>query len=290
DIIIPSIQLVPNQSIFNPWTFLSEPFVETNILKYFISIIILYFGITYLERHWNLNNENKIFSETVYFITIISIITNFITVLIKFIIALSTSSSSTTDLSLPVEHGIFSISMSFIVVLKQLSPEHNIKLLKTISIRIRQLPFLILSLTFLLSLIRLSITPIVPIFTNFYITWVYLRYYQLNNIADLLPSTTTTNSTSNSNSLVRGDASDTFAFIQFFPSQLQSYLKPLCRLTYHSSVFLGLFKPFNDDDIESGNLRTIKRLNTINSGGSMTGEIADRRRQVALKVLGDRVG
>ncbi|KAG7813576.1 hypothetical protein KL921_001122 [Ogataea angusta] len=278
EIVVPVLQLVPNRALFYPWTLLTETFVETSVLKFLIAVTVFYFGINYLEKHWNLNNENKIFSETVYYITIVTVATNGSTVLLEMLFhVLSFQSAKLTE---PVNHGVYSLMMSFVVVLKQLSPEHNLKIFNTVSIRLRQLPFILLCTAVVVSLITRSLVPVVPIFNNFYVSWVYLRYYQINTLSDLLPS-------NNTRSMVRGDASDTFAFIQFFPAGLHKVLRPLCRACYHTSALVGIIRPFNDDDIESGNLRTIKRLNTQTT--TVTREIADRRRQVALQVLGERV-
>ncbi|KAG7709410.1 hypothetical protein KL914_001800 [Ogataea haglerorum] len=278
DIVVPVLQLVPNRAFFYPWTLLTESFVETSVFRFLIAIAVFYSGINYLEKHWNLNNENKVFSETVYYITIVTLATNGSTVLLEMLFHLLSFQSA--KLTEPVNHGVYSLIMSFVVVLKQLSPEHNLKIFNTVSIRLRQLPFILLCAAVIVSLTIRSLVPVVPIFNNFYVSWVYLRYYQVNTLSDLLPS-------NNTRSVVRGDASDTFAFIQFFPAGLHKALKPLCRACYHTSALLGIIRPFNDDDIESGNLRTIKRLNTQTT--TVTREIADRRRQVALQVLGERV-
>ncbi|KAH3665768.1 hypothetical protein OGAPHI_003956 [Ogataea philodendri] len=278
EIIVPILQLVPSQSIFYPWTFVTESFVEWSILTYALSVVVLYFGINFLEKHWNVNNESRVFSETVYFIIIVATVTNITTVLIEITVHMLSLSSS--ELTVPLKNGIFSLIMSFVVVLKQLTPEHNVKVFKTFSIRLRQLPFIVLSATLFVSIVTRSLKPVVPMFNNFYVSWFYLRYYQINTINDLLPS-------NSSRSTVRGDASDTFAFIQFFPVAAHRVLKPISRTTYHTAALIGLIRPFNDDDIESGNLRTIKRLNTAST--TVTSEIADRRRQVALQVLGERV-
>ncbi|GME81565.1 unnamed protein product [Ambrosiozyma monospora] len=289
DIIIPTLQLVPSQFFYYPWTLLTETFVETSILKFFVALIVLFAGVNYLDSNWNVSNNSnsnsadaKVVNVTAKYIILVSLLTNVTSVLIKVFLALAFNA---VDLRLPLSHGIYSILMSFVVVFKQLSPEHNLKLFKIWSIRVRQIPFIILCIATLASILLQSLEPVIPIYNNFYISWAYLRYYQLNVTAELLPSSA---SGIQQTSLVRGDASDTFAFIQFFPEEIHRFLKPVCRAVYHTSALLGLIRPFNDDDIESSNLRTIKRLNT--TATSVTRDIADRRRQVALKVLEQRVG
>lgn len=301
DVVVPAIQLVPSKFFMYPWTLLTEPFVETSIIRFILSIVIVFVGTEYLESNWNLQqaaglqitgSSSSILDETSYYLVIVTLATDLACVIIKSATAVF-GLSSTSMLAKPLNMGMFAIFMSFIVVVKQLSPESNVKVFSVIKFRLKRLPFILLSFALFVSVLRLSITPfLTPLFINFYISWFYLRYYQINHVADILPTATNSgSSTSSGSSTVRGDASDTFAFVQFFPDRWHSYLRPVSRFFYHSSVFLGVFKPFNDDDIESSNLRTIQRLNKgTRSNGSSSNSDTDRRKRIALKVLEQKVG
>ena len=55
-------------------------------------------------------------------------------------------------------------------------------------------------------------------------------------------------------------------------------------------VCLGIITPFNDDSIEQGNIRAQKRLEQANqTQKSVANSVAERRRQVALQVIEDRI-
>ncbi|QPG72760.1 hypothetical protein FOA43_000061 [Brettanomyces nanus] len=295
-VVVPSLQLVPSKFFLYPWTLLTATLVQTSIFRLIVSLVITFFGIEYLQSNWTAANigyssNKRIFDETVHYLFVVPLVTNILFVLLKSSLAVLGLTSS-VSLFHPINYGIYSVVMSFVVVIKQLSPEYNVKLFKVIKFRLKRLPFIILSVALFVSIfITSSLDPFfTPLFINFYVSWCYLRYYQISYVGDILPTTAGSTTATTSSSTVRGDASDTFAFIQFFPDNWQRYLKPMSRFFYHSSVFLGLFRPFNDDDIESSNLRTIQRLNKSNAvDGANSNDDSDRRKRVALKVLEQRV-
>ncbi len=299
DVVVPAIQLVPNQFVFYPWTLLISPYVQTSLFQFLSALPIMFFGTQYLESNWNLNEaeglrtpDKGLFGETIRYLFIVTLSTNLVCVLFKsFAVVLGISPSSV--ISSPTNFGISTILMSFIVVVKQLSPESTAKVFSFFRFRLKRLPFIVLTLALAMSLaIFQSFSPFfIPLFVNFYISWFYLRYYQINHVGDILPTTTNESHATAHSSTVRGDASDTFAFIQFFPDGCHDYLKPVARFFYHSSAFLGLFRPFNDDDIESSNLRTIQRLNKSNAiDANGSSDESSRRKRIALKVLEQKVG
>lgn len=299
DVVVPAIQLVPNHFVFYPWTLIISPYVQTSPLQFLFALPVMFFGTEYLESNWNFDDaeglrapEKGIFGELIRYLLIVTVTTNLICILFKSF-AVVFGMSAADSIASPTNFGIFTILMSFIVVVKQLSPESNVKVFSFFRFRLKRLPFIVLSLALVVSLVIFrSFSPFfMPLFVNFYISWFYLRYYQINHVGNILPTTASESHTTSHSSTVRGDASDTFAFIQFFPDNCHDYLKPIARFFYHSSAFLGLFRPFNDDDIESSNLRTIQRLNksnTIDANGS-SGE-SSRRKRIALKVLEQKVG
>ncbi|GME67199.1 unnamed protein product [[Candida] boidinii] len=334
---VSDLQLVPIDSIFKPWVYITSSFLETTTIDFLLGLIVLYFGSKYCESIWNysgsIGTNSKIFSESIWFLIVVAIFSNITSVLIN-ILFVDLFGLNPNVLSIPLNYGLLTLLMAFVVVLKQQSPEHSIKLFNgSLKLRIKQLPLLLLILSLAISLlVTKSLFPYIPIANSFYISWFYLRYIQVNSLSELLPTSEAsssgetangddasrniaTSSNLSSSSIVRGDASDTFAFIQFFPDFTKPYLKPICRFFYHSSVFLGLIKGFNDDDIESSNLRSIKRFNSRSVGGVEQGsnlfsslsftsnqsqnrsntdenatDVAERRRQFALKVLEERVG
>ncbi|ODV95668.1 hypothetical protein PACTADRAFT_34223 [Pachysolen tannophilus NRRL Y-2460] len=320
EVVIPSMELIPTSVVYNPWVFLSATYTESNVFQYAAGLFILYYGVRYCEKSWNYNNNNNVNieekpstlfgSETVVYLSITGILTNFTTVL-NYIVIASFVQDKSVLLSRPIKHGILSILMSFIVVLKQFSPEHDLKFFKgKIQFRVKQLAFLILTLSALASIVFKSLTPFFPITNNFFIAWYYLRFIQSTNLNNepILPTmTSSSNASGNANGggsnpittaserRIRGDASDTFAFIQFFPDFLKPYLRPVIDFLYKIFSTLGLVHNFNADEVETGNLRAIKRISVLgvgggNSGNNSANSAAERRRQLALKVLEERVG
>ena len=53
DIVIPALQVVPSQVLFNPWTLWTATFVEITPHQFMIGLVIVWFGVTWLEQHWN---------------------------------------------------------------------------------------------------------------------------------------------------------------------------------------------------------------------------------------------
>lgn len=49
---VPYLTLVPQQSIFYPWVFLTTSFVEQNLLTLVVTAVTILYGGRYLERAW----------------------------------------------------------------------------------------------------------------------------------------------------------------------------------------------------------------------------------------------
>ena len=93
---------------------------------------------------------------------------------------------------------------------------------------------------------------------------------------------------------MKGDASDTFAFVAFFPDAVHPFLAPVCDGVYSTLVQLKLCTPFSDEAIEAGNENAASRSEGLPSimngrGGSGRRAEAERRRAVALKALDQRL-
>ena len=117
---------------------------------------------------------------------------------------------------------------------------------------------------------------------TFFASWSYLRFFQ--KLAPLnCPSLPTTNSQGGQEILV-GDASDTFQLIYFFPDLIKPILRPIFNFIYNVVVVkFKVIKPFHDIDIDIGN--TIAE----NRGAKKIMTVEERRRQLALQVLEERM-
>ncbi|KAI3404948.2 hypothetical protein KGF56_002277 [Candida oxycetoniae] len=274
---VPYIQLIPKSTIFFPWVIVSAIFAEITIVSFVFSFVVLIVGSKFAEKFWG-------YYETVKFVLVIGSVTNLITVLIAIISNLFRSDGYSMDL--PLGGGI-SYYFGFLVVFKQLIPEHNIVLFQgLVNFRIKHLPFaLLIVLSFWSILISHSLYPAIPSIVSFLVAFNYLRFFQPLRTEPTLPISS--NDSANGSILI-GDASDTFQLIEFFPSVTKPYLGPVFNQVYEFSVFLGIVTPFNDERVQQSNSRAQKRQeNQVNN--IVASSVAERRRQVALQVIEERI-
>lgn len=280
DLIIPYVQLVPRYAIFYPWVFFTAIFAETSIVAFIVSLAVLYVATSYVEKFWG-------FKEVVKFILIIGTITNFSTVLVT--IVSNIFRGDVLGMDKPLGGGI-SYYFGFLVVLKQLIPEHNVVLFQgLVNFRVKHLPSLMLLIAGVWSGVARSLYPFVPSVYSFFVSYIYLRFFQSLFSDPILPVTSATGDQTNS-SVVRGDASDAFQLVEFFPSVLKPYLSVVINAIYDVFVLLGLVTPFNEEVIEQSNIRAQKLSEQASQASKLiANSVAERRRQVALQVIEDRI-
>lgn len=270
DIVLPHLQLIPSKVIFNPWTLLISNFIQTTPFNFLSCIIILFLSINFLYHQWYSDFLDQTTSEILKFLSFIIILTNFTCLILSIIINLFILNNS-NYLQLPLNLNLFILILPISIVAKQLKPETNIKILSFFKFRFKKLPFILLSCSLVLSLLKLSYIPFLPILLSFLNSWFYLRYIQKNNF---------------NNTSINGDPSDIFKLVDFFPDSFKIVLNPLFNSIYNLSILLGLINYWNDDDIDNANLNSINRLNNSNSSNT---NIDERRKQIALKILQQNV-
>lgn len=278
-LIIPYVQLVPRYAIFYPWVFVTAIFAEVSIFSFVLSFAVLFVSTGYVEKFWG-------YKELLKFLLLIGTLTNFFTVIITIVSNIFRSDVSGMDK--PLGGGI-SYYFGFLIVLKQLIPEHNVVLFQgLINFRAKHLPFIVLTLVLAWSLCARALYPALPSVLSFFIAYNYLRFYQSVFADPLLPITTASGENSNT-VIVRGDASDAFQLVEFFPSVAKPYLAPVFSGIYELSVLIGVVTPFNEEAIEQGNARSQKlSLQLKQANRLLSNTVAERRRQVALQVIEDR--
>jgi len=99
--------------------------------------------------------------------------------------------------------------------------------------------------------------------------------------------------------VVKGDASETFAFVQFFPDSIQAIISPLVNSIWKLMVGFKVIVPFSEEAIEAGNVQASARaenglpnmMNNMQVGEGAGGrrEEAERRRAITLKALDQRL-
>ncbi|ESO91160.1 hypothetical protein LOTGIDRAFT_105656 [Lottia gigantea] len=163
-------------------------------------------------------------------------------------------------------YGLAGFIAAFSVAVKQVMPDHILFTSPFGKLRNTHIPLLLLVTAVTLRLIGLLDSAYPYLFGwGIVVSWIYLRFYQKH---------------SNGN---RGDMADNFSFGSFFPSQLQPIVGILAN-----TIFLGLVKlkickkPQRRYDVSSPTTLTISLPGT-------DPQDAERRRQVALKALNERL-
>lgn len=173
-------------------------------------------------------------------------------------------------------NGTIPLQISFLVAFSQLVPAHTVTLFRGIvSLRVPRFPLLHIIAVFLLSLTPLlSAASFLLVTTAFLTSWTYLRFYKA-----AFPDLDT-----NQGSL-RGDASETFAFAEFFPDPVKPIVALLSSQVYNILVSLRICTPFSAADVSASRGDTFVQRGTPGSAR----QEAERRRALALKELDQRL-
>ncbi|KAF4963724.1 hypothetical protein FSARC_8294 [Fusarium sarcochroum] len=269
DIVIPYLTLVPQLSIIYPWTFITSTFVESNVFTLGIAAVTLYHGGRYLERAWSS-------AELAKFLAIVSLVPNFLTLCVMVLFFTLSRNESWT---LTVIAGTVPVQIAFLVAFSQLVPAHTVTLFRGIvSLRVPRFPLLYIGVVFLLSL-----TPILTraslwlaIF-GFLTSWTYLRFYKT-----VFPDLDSAQDAS-----LRGDASETFAFAEFFPGPVKPFVAAIADQIFLVLVAMRVCTPFSQGDSSSSSSRNDTRIQRNAPGGARAE--AERRRAIALRALDQRL-
>lgn len=187
-------------------------------------------------------------------------------------------------LSLTTIAGTIPLQISFLVAFSQLVPAHTVTLFRGIvSLRVPRFPLLYIGLVLVLSLTPLlSSASLLLALTGFLTSWTYLRFYK-SVFPDL---------DSSQHASLRGDASETFAFAEFFPGPAKPFVAAISEQIFSLLVAVRLCTPFSAADFSAA-----ARGPGGDSGsgflqrgvpGSARAE-AERRRALALKALDQRL-
>ncbi|KAK7518633.1 eukaryotic integral membrane protein-domain-containing protein [Phyllosticta citriasiana] len=275
----PYLAIIPSTAIVYPWVFLVATLVEQNIFGLLITALTIFYGGRYLERAWSSAEFSK-------FILFVSMIPNVLT-FILYIVAYALSKNDEA-LTATISGGI-SIQAAFLVSFKQLVPEHTVSLFRgAIRMRVKHFPAIFLVANTISGLIFGTETAMFLAWFGFFTAWIYLRFYRKS--PSLISAAT------GEDSWVRGDASDTFSFAQFWPEPLQTPVGLFSSQVYNVLVAIKVCTPFSMEDIDAGNEQAMARaegglpslMNTGRGRGARREE-AERRRALALKVLDQRL-
>ncbi|KAI0853993.1 DUF1751-domain-containing protein [Daldinia vernicosa] len=267
EIVVEWLTLIPQLSLFYPWTFLTATLVENNIFTLAIAGLTLYHGGKYLERAWSSREFAK-------FLLVASLIPNTLTFLTLVTLFTITRNERWT---LTTIAGTIPLQISFLVAFSQLVPAHTVTLFRgVLSLRVPKFPLIYIGIVAVLSLTPLltSASLFLSIF-GLLASWTYLRFYKT-----IFPDLDSSQPAS-----MRGDASETFAFAEFFPGPVKPFVAAITEPIFNLLVAMRICTPFSQADIsaaQGGNF--IQR-----SGHGGVRAEAERRRALALKVLDQRL-
>ncbi|KAK4070049.1 uncharacterized protein Triagg1_6470 [Trichoderma aggressivum f. europaeum] len=266
NIVIPYLTLIPQLSITYPWTFLTASLVEGNVFTFGLGAVTLYHGGRYLERAWSSADLAK-------FIAIVSLVPN---VLTFFTMVFFFTLTRDPDWTLTVIGGTIPFQIAFLVAFSQLIPAHTVTLFRgVVSLRVPKIPLIYIGIVTLLSFTPLLSRAALWLANfGFLTSWTYLRFFKV-----VFPDLDSAQPAS-----LRGDASETFAFAEFFPGPVKPFVAAVADQIYSILVVIRLCKP-------SGQRGIATRHDSISqrgAPGSARAE-AERRRAIALKALDQRL-
>lgn len=295
---VPYLTIIPGKSIIYPWVFALATVVEQNLVGLIINGATLFYGGRYLERAWG----EKEFAKFILFVAMVPNILSFLLYLAGFVITSKTvplyvQLDTLTCLLLMVNSrttisGGIAIQAGFLVSFKQLVPEHTVAIAKgLIRMRVKHFPAIFLLANTISGVVIGTETAMFLAYFGFMTAWVYLRFYRV--------SPSFSSAATGDGSVIRGDASDTFAFAHFFPEPIQTPMGQFADGIYNVLISLGVCTPFSTEDIDAGNdqasaraeggLPSIMNPNSRGGRGGATRAEAERRRALALKALDQRL-
>lgn len=275
DFTVPLLTMVPGQSTLYPWVLFTTSFVEETVLSFLFAGAIILFSGRYCEPMWGS-------TELCRFVALVTIIPNIISglfSLLEFSIHHGVNAETGDSIQLNAITGSVSLISGFFVAFKQMIPEHTILLFKgALKIRIAWLPILYLSLyTILFGLFLYHDTQrIIQVWSGFFVSWIYLRFYRVSFADPLLPFSSsgastigtgspkvTNNSASSGGIKIKGDISDSFALSQFFPEPFATAVSFISDKVYATFVLLRICTEFDLAEVDASNIRAANRA----SGG-----------------------
>ncbi|EGX88819.1 rhomboid family protein, putative [Cordyceps militaris CM01] len=285
-LVLPYLTLVPQLSLVYPWTFLTATLVEGNLFTLGMACVALYHGGRYLERAWSSADLAK-------FLVVVSLVPNLLTfATMVFFFTLTRnerwtcvlSPSCTTTLyqadphpRLTVIAGTIPLQIAFLVAFSQLVPAHTVTLFRgVVSLRVMRTPLLYIGLVALLGLTPLlSRAAVWQALYGFLASWTYLRFYK-----SVFPDLDATQPAA-----LRGDASETFAFAEFFPAPVKPAVAAVADQIFDVLVAVRLCTPFSAAD----GLPPRRGAGGAGPGAGGARAEAERRRAIALRALDQRL-
>ncbi|KAL9941201.1 hypothetical protein D7B24_005803 [Verticillium nonalfalfae] len=269
EIVIPYLTLIPQLSLIYPWTFVSTTLVESNVFTFSAAGATLYYGGRYLERAWSS-------AELAKFLLVASLVPNVLTFLVSMIFFTLTRNERWTLMTIA---GTIPVQIAFLVAFSQLVPAHTVTLFRGIlSLRVPRFPLIYIGIITLLSMTLMSVASFLLAIFGFLISWTYLRFYKT-----VFPDLDASQSAG-----LRGDASETFAFSEFFPGPVKPFVAAAANQIFEVLVAMRVCTPFSQDSVSAARGGGSGSFIQRGGPGGARAE-AERRRALALKTLDQRL-
>jgi len=255
---------------FYLWTAFTHCFLEIHWWEVVVDIVTIVLVGKLLEPLWGA-------LEMVTFFAVINVGTAVVCAVFYYFLYMVTFN---TELLFEVHiHGLAGYLAGVSVAVKQAMPDHILYRTSVGKFTNRNIPLTVFGLSFILWAIGLVEGSYCTMFgSGLVISWIYLRFYQMHANGS------------------RGDTADGFAFASFFPNVIQPPVAVFGNTLFSLLVRLKVCKrPIRRYDVSGGGLAG----GSVHGGGG-AGSISislpgvenhdtERRRQIALKALSDRL-
>jgi len=251
----PYLVLIPGYAIYNPWTFLTSALVETGIVEFAFTLLVIPASLRYLERLWGA-------VETLKFIVVTITVSNIIAFglnLLEYLVL-----GNTVFLYGQWYHGQMALQIAVLVAFTQIIPEHQVQLFGVLKARVKTIPMTYVTFSTVMCIIGFQV-PYIVIQFGWLVSYIWLRFYKKNtDVGGGGPA--------------YGDRSETFAFVSWFPPFIHKPITLLANTAHSLASKFHLIPGFSD--LESGGYTQLP-------GGARAE--AERRRAMALKALDQRM-
>lgn len=253
----PWLVLVPGASFWYPWTLLTSSFCETSWLELILTLVSIPLMGRYFEDLWG-------GIELLKFAAVVLVGSNIIAwflAIVQFVVLRTEWILYDTQY-----HGMTALQTGLLVGFTQMIPEHRVQLFNgRLVFQVKSLPMAYVTISTVLCLVGL-VSPWILIQFGWLISWVYLRFFKYNDAGGF-----------------RGDRSETFAFVNWFPPFLHKPIGIASNTAHGIFTRLHIIQPWDYTDLESG-----PAVHTPFTPGPPRAE-AERRRAMALKALDQKM-
>ncbi|KAK7103009.1 transmembrane protein 115-like [Littorina saxatilis] len=252
--VTPGYVMPPNARVYS---FFMYCFVELHFWHVITDIAVVVLCGKLLEPLWGA-------PDMLIFFVVVNLGVGFVTALLYIVTYLVTLNE---DYLFDVHiYGMAGYIAGFCVAVKQVMPDHCVANMPIGKMRNTHIPLALLLITILLKMLGALPGHYPCMFgSGILISWIYLRFYQKH---------------SNGN---RGDMGDNFSFASFFPNQLQPMIAILSNTVFNFLIRVKVCKkPQRRYDVSSPTTITVTLPGTEPHD-------AERRKQLALKALNDRL-